>query len=83
MSNYAKITKIFKNYFDKVVVSLKINRNLECVRESLMEDSVLTLTEKYATYPAIKIIKSGENGINANFFFNFVDQVKSLTKLKS
>ena len=82
ISSNAKIVKVFKNYFDKIVVSLDINQNLECVRESLIEDSVLTSTEKHSTYSAIKIIKSRINVINSNFFFDFVDQDQVFNEIK-
>ena len=32
-----KISKISKNYFNKIVGKLDVNRNLECVRDSFTE----------------------------------------------
>ena len=48
ISDDAEIAKTFKNYFDKVVENLDINRNLEFVQEPFKEYSVLVSIEKYS-----------------------------------
>ena len=78
----AEIAKIFKNYFDKIFGNLDINQNLECLRETLKEDPILTSVGKYATYSSIKTIKSRMNDINSNFSFKFVDQDQVFKEIK-
>ena len=48
ISDDAEIAKTFKNYFDKIVENLDINRNLEFVQEPFKEYSVLVSIEKYS-----------------------------------
>ena len=82
ISDNAEIAKILKNYSDKKVGNLDINRNLECILESFKEDPVLASVKKYATPSSIKNIKRTMNGSDSNFRFTFFDQDQVFKEIK-
>ena len=78
-----EIAKIFKNYINKVVGDVDINRNLEYVQEPFDEDPVLVSIEKYATYPCIETLKAEWIALIQISLLNFLINVKFLKTLKS